>query len=81
MGKQSSIGQIYCTFSVGGVTGYFKSTSNTVQLVIFVGLIFCGLGSSDDFVGLYFHGISPLITSLYTIIFRGQAEHMKSMKI
>ena len=27
-----------------------------VQLVIFVGLIFHGLGSSDDFVGLYFRG-------------------------
>ena len=35
---------------------------NTVWLVIFVGLIFRGLGSSDDFVGLYFRGIPPLIT-------------------
>ena len=28
----------------------------------FVGLIFCGLGSSDNFVSLYIHGVSPLIT-------------------
>ena len=35
---------------------------HTVRLVIFVGLIFHGLGSSDDFVGLYFHGVPPLIT-------------------
>ena len=28
----------------------------------FVGLIFCGLGSSDDFVGLYFHSVPTLIT-------------------
>ena len=28
-----------------------------VPLVIFVGLIFRGLESSDDFVVLYFHGI------------------------
>ena len=34
----------------------------TVRLVIIVDLIFCGLGSSDDFVGLYFHGVPPLIT-------------------
>ena len=30
-----------------------------VELVIFVGLIFCGLGSPDNFVGLYFRGVSP----------------------
>ena len=36
--------------------------SNTVWLLILVGLIFRGLGSSDDFVGLYFHGVSHLIT-------------------
>ena len=35
---------------------------HTVRLVIFVGLIFCGLGISDDFVGLYFRDIPPLIT-------------------
>ena len=29
----------------------------TVWLVIFMGLIFCGLGSSDNFVGLYFCGV------------------------
>ena len=29
----------------------------TVWLVIFDGLNFCGLGSLDDFMGLYFHGI------------------------
>ena len=29
----------------------------TVWLVIFVGLIFRGLGSSDDFAGLYFHDV------------------------
>ena len=23
---------------------------------------FCGLESSDDFMGLYFHGVPPLIT-------------------
>ena len=34
----------------------------TVRLVIFVGLIFRGLGSSDNFVGLYFRGVPPLIT-------------------
>ena len=34
----------------------------TVWLVIFVGLIFRGLGSSDDFVGLYFRGVPTLIT-------------------
>ena len=33
-----------------------------VQLVIFVSIIFCCLGSSDDFVGLYFRGVPPLIT-------------------
>ena len=32
------------------------------RLVIFVGLIFRGLGSSDKFVGLYFRGVPPLIT-------------------
>ena len=35
---------------------------NTVRLVIFMGIIFRGLGSSDDFVGLYFCGVPPLIT-------------------
>ena len=34
----------------------------TVQLVIFVGLIFRGLRSSDDFVGLYFCGVPTLVT-------------------
>ena len=34
----------------------------TVWLVIFVGLIFRGLGSSDSFVGLYFRGVPTLIT-------------------
>ena len=34
----------------------------TVRLVIFVGLIFHGLGSSDNFVGLYFCGVPTLIT-------------------
>ena len=34
----------------------------TVQLVIFMGLIFRGLGSSGNFVGLYFRGIPTLIT-------------------
>ena len=29
----------------------------TVQLVIFMGLIFRGLGNSDDFVSLYFYGV------------------------
>ena len=28
-----------------------------VQLFIFEGLNFCGLGSFDNFVGLYFHDI------------------------
>ena len=36
--------------------------SYRIRLVIFVGLNFRGLGSSDDFVGLYFRGVSPLIT-------------------
>ena len=35
---------------------------HTIQLVIFVGLIFRGLGSSDNFVGLYFRGVPTLIT-------------------
>ena len=35
---------------------------DTVQLVIFVGLIFCGLVSLDDFMGLYFRGVATLIT-------------------
>ena len=39
-----------------------KENLCTVWLVIFVGLIFRGLGSSDDFVGLYFHDVPPLIT-------------------
>ena len=34
----------------------------TVRLAIFVGLIFCGVGSSDNFVGLYFCGVTGLIT-------------------
>ena len=34
----------------------------TAQLVIFVGLIFHGLGSSDNFMGLYFRGVPTLIT-------------------
>ena len=42
--------------------GTVYSGSYTVQLVIFVGLIFRGLGSSDDFVGLYFCGLPTLIT-------------------
>ena len=29
----------------------------SIGVVIFKGLNFCGLGSLDDFVGLYFHGI------------------------
>ena len=40
-----------------------RSEWDTIQLVIFVHLIFCGLGSADNFVGLYFLGIPPLITS------------------
>ena len=35
---------------------------HTVQLVIFVSIIFRGLGSSDNSVGLYFRGVPPLIT-------------------
>ena len=35
---------------------------STVRLVIFVALIFHGLGSSEDFMGLYFRGIPTLIT-------------------
>ena len=38
----------------------------TLWLVIFVGLIFCGLGSLGDFVGLYFCGTPTLITWLYS---------------
>ena len=41
-------------------------TSNTVRLVIFVGLIFRDLGSSENFVGLYFRGVPTLITKLYS---------------
>ena len=33
----------------------------TVRLVIFVGLNFLGLGSSGDFISLFFRGISTLI--------------------
>ena len=29
----------------------------TIQVVIFEGFDFCGLGTLDNFVGLYFHGI------------------------
>ena len=39
-----------------------KLATNIVWLVIFMGLIFRGLGSSGNFVGLYFRGIPPLIT-------------------
>ena len=45
---------------------YDKKEHDTIQLVIFVGLIFRDLGSSEHFMGLYFHGAPPLITSLYT---------------
>ena len=45
---------------------YFVAVVYPVRLVIFVGLIFCGLGSSDDFMGLYFRGIPTLITKLYS---------------
>ena len=38
----------------------------TVQLVIFMNLIFHGSGSSDDFIGLYFRGVPTLITYLYS---------------
>ena len=30
-------------------------------------LVFRGLGSIDDFMGLYFHGISPLISYIAKI--------------
>ena len=33
-----------------------------IWLIIFVGLIFCGLKSSGNFVGLYFRGIPTVIT-------------------
>ena len=33
---------------------------DTVELVIFEGLIFCGLGCLDDFMDLYFCGIPIL---------------------
>ena len=36
--------------------------NNTVQLVIFVGLIFRGLENSDNSVVLYFRGVPTLIT-------------------
>ena len=39
---------------------------NAVQLVIFMGLIFHGLGSSDNFIGLYFCGVPTLITLLHS---------------
>ena len=40
---------------------------DTIQLVIFEGLIFCGLGCLDDFIDLYFRGIytPTLITYSY----------------
>ena len=38
-----------------------------VQLVIFVGLIFCGLKSSDNFVGLYFRGVPTIISYIAEI--------------
>ena len=38
------------------------SEPTTIRLVIFVGLIFRGVGSSGNFVGLYFHGIPTLVT-------------------
>ena len=34
----------------------------TVRLVIFMSLIFHDLGSSDNFMGLYFRGVPTLIT-------------------
>ena len=34
----------------------------TVWLVIFMGQIFHGLRSSDDFVGIYFYGVPTLVT-------------------
>ena len=37
---------------------------DTVWLIIFMGLIFCGLGSSDNFVGLYFCCIPNLAIQL-----------------
>ena len=38
---------------------HLPAVANTVQvwLIIFVGLIFHGSGSSDDLVVLYFHGV------------------------
>ena len=39
-----------------------ETLCNTVRLVIFVSLIFRGLESSDDFVGLYFRGVLTLFT-------------------
>ena len=41
---------------------YVATCVNTVWLIIFVDLIFRGLGSSDNFVGLYFRGLPTLIT-------------------
>ena len=46
----------------GGAVIAGSLISYRIRLVIFVGLNFRGLGSSDDFVGLYFRGVSPLIT-------------------
>ena len=47
------------------VVKQFGESRHTVQLLIFVGLNFCGLGSSDNFVGLYFHGVPTVVTQLY----------------
>ena len=33
----------------------------------FMGLNFHGLGSSDNFMGLYFCGVPTVITELYTV--------------
>ena len=40
----------------------YNCSYNTIRLIIFMGIIFHGLGSSDIFVGLYFCGIPTLIT-------------------
>ena len=41
---------------------YYIITYSGIWLIIFVGLNFHSLGSSDNFVGLYFHGIPTLVT-------------------
>ena len=55
-----SINFVYC--STGKFYGNHMNTHTYHMVGYFRGFNFCGLGSLDDFVGLYFCGIPTLIT-------------------